>query len=630
MYLPSKSQFKFYPSDPSTYPHARLPHLVAREMSTNAPYFQMRTGQLSTDSHSSNAAARPGSPQEGAYGHTPLPIVEQSAGNQHLPAYSENAAHRPEADRRHDDAEENHNLAELLEAATTAADQDVVSRPLQATASTVPHPESQNKRKAGPGAGVDAAATIQTNSEGYASRVTKRRRIDVSSTDPVLQARDDDSAMQSPASKNSSSPTHDLLNDARAVGVHSAAALFRRTSTNATRKYTRPPMSKLFISLSISPENFIALQSLAKAYMLSPAHPERQSCVGNRGKGDTDMVKLRLFNCVRDFLAGGVGEQFFGEYIANPGEKENSEAAAALGEKEAGGERLVWPRDGNKIISLVTPLMRRMVTNERQRLYAIDTRKGGKKAEKESSAEAQSMPSTPIQEVHHRQHSVLDPTLQGPHVRESSTSTPSASMHIIALSEVPPTLNPPAISSPTAALPPSSTEASEPHLTNINIFLTYSPSETKTIKLDERRISTTRPAHLSFYNYTAFIEQVDAMIKRAELLQPSIKNIRAAPIGMSDAESLRGLAAAANALQPDKDDRRLRSSTGAKYSVKTVGPNGWHVIDGAQTWYHVLTERAFAIWADGVCNIIVELGQTTRAAAQASAGIDGEVQMEDA
>lgn len=629
-YLPSRLQFQFHTSDPSTCLSTRPSRLVVREMSTNAPHYQMRTGQLSTDTHSSNAAGQPGSPREGAYGHTALPIVGQSTGNQHLTAYSENAARRPEADRQHDDAEENHNLAELLEAATTAADQDAASMPLQATASTVPHPKSQNKRKAGSGTSVDAAAPIQANIEEYASRVTKRRRIDTSSTDPVLQAGDDDIAMHFPASKNSPSPSHDLLNDARAAGVHSAAALFRRTSTNTTRKYTRPPMSKLFMSLNISPENFIALQSLAKAYMLSPAHPERQSCVGNRGKGDTDMVKLRLFNCVRDFLAEGVGEQFFGEHVAKPGEKENSEAAAALGEKEAEGEKLVWPRDGNKIISLVTPLMRRMVTNERQRLYAIDTRKGGKKAEKESSAEAQSTPGTPVRELHHRQHTVLDPTLQRPDTRGRSPSTPSASVHTLALSVAPPTTNPPAISSPTAALPPSPTEPSEPHLTNINIFLTYSPSETKTIKLDERRISTTRPAHLSFYNYTAFIEQVDAMIRRAELLHPSIKNNGAAPVGLSDAESLRGLAAAANALQPDKDDQHLRSSTGAKYSVKTVGPNGWHTIDSAQTWYHVLTERAFAMWADGVCNIIVELDQTVRPAAQASAGTDGEVQMEDA
>lgn len=183
-----------------------------------------------------------------------------------------------------------------------------------------------------------------------------------------------------------------LLHDARAAGVHSAAALFRRTSEKTNRKYTRPPMSKLFMSLQLTPENFLLMQAQAKSYMLDTAHPDRQSCVGNRGKGDTDMVKLRLFNCVRDFLSGGAGQQFFGENVDKPGENDAVEAARALGEEKAPTEdRLLWPRDGNKIISLVTPLLRRMVTNERQRMYAIESRKGGAK-KKEASVEAAPTP----------------------------------------------------------------------------------------------------------------------------------------------------------------------------------------------------------------------------------------------
>jgi hypothetical protein len=45
----------------------------------------------------------------------------------------------------------------------------------------------------------------------------------------------------------------------------------------------------------------------------------------------------------------------------------------------------------------------------------------------------------------------------------------------------------------------------------------------------------------------------------------------------------------------------------ARCTMKTIGPDGWEVIGNAEDWYHVLTERAFAVWADGVCNIIVEL-----------------------
>jgi hypothetical protein len=185
-------------------------------------------------------------------------------------------------------------------------------------------------------------------------------------------------------------------------------------------------------------------------------------------------------------------------------------------------------------------------------------------------------------------------------------------------------------------------DTAEPHLTHLNIFLTYTPSNTKqSIKLDEKRISTTRPAHLTFYNYNAFVEQVTLMVNRAELLHPSIK----LPIADQDTESLRDLAAAANALQSDKDKDEQQpqsepslptsSVTSMRYTVKTIGPTGWQLIDSAEEWYHVLTERAFATWADGVCNIVVELGNTQQPTVRRKLGgesgsADDEVQMEHA
>ncbi|KAN0084986.1 hypothetical protein V8E54_001453 [Elaphomyces granulatus] len=127
--------------------------------------------------------------------------------------------------------------------------------------------------------------------------------------------------------------------------------------------YTRPPMSRLFASLELSPENFLQLQAAAKAYMLDDNYPERRECVGQRGKGDTEMVKLRLWNCVRNFLdAEGNGDRFFSEHVVNDGMPPR---------------QYIWPQDQHRVISLVIPLLRRMVTNERQRQYAIETRKGG-------------------------------------------------------------------------------------------------------------------------------------------------------------------------------------------------------------------------------------------------------------
>lgn len=103
----------------------------------------------------------------------------------------------------------------------------------------------------------------------------------------------------------------------RLIGI--IAALFRRPSASS-KKYTRPPMSKLFASLELSPESFLHLQAAAKSYMLDSNHPERKACVGNRGKGDTDMVKIRLHNCVREFLENeGHGEACFGVHVENEG-----------------------------------------------------------------------------------------------------------------------------------------------------------------------------------------------------------------------------------------------------------------------------------------------------------------------
>ena len=146
---------------------------------------------------------------------------------------------------------------------------------------------------------------------------------------------------------------------------NASSALFRQPSSTG-KKHTRPPMQKLFNSLELAPENFLQLQAAAKAYMLDDEHPERRDTVGQRGKSDLDMVKLRLFNCVKDFLeTERIGEQFFGAQVLGDDGKERT---------------MIWPKDKNRIIAVVTPILRRVITNERQRQYAVETRKGGSEA----------------------------------------------------------------------------------------------------------------------------------------------------------------------------------------------------------------------------------------------------------
>lgn len=351
-------------------------------MAANAPYYQMRSGQFVTTPRGTNTTPSHYDSEDDGYDHS---AIDVAATREHRPVPALAHTHRQISTERFvNTPEDNHNLAELLEAATTAADQ--AAQAMDAQDVSAAQDADRRKRLSSP------FADPRDKSPGTDATNVKRRRIDVPMDPKLPNTARGSHGPRGSSESNSVPPTSDsLLNDVRAAGVHSAAALFRRPSDRpTTRKYTRPPMSKLFMSLQLSPENFLQLQALAKQYMLNPAHPERQSCVGNRGKGDTDMVKLRLFNCVRDFLEGGSGEQFFGENVEKPGDQDVSEAARALGENQAprSGERLTWPRDGNKIISLVTPLMRRMVTNERQRIYAIETRKGStQKKDKEGSVE---------------------------------------------------------------------------------------------------------------------------------------------------------------------------------------------------------------------------------------------------
>ncbi|EED16152.1 conserved hypothetical protein [Talaromyces stipitatus ATCC 10500] len=254
------------------------------------------------------------------------------------------------------------------------------------------------------GAGRQNRASIVNgqNAQGLSRTVSKKRKRGDEALDPALTGMPDQNEQHQQPQQQSQQvfdgtefgemSRSQSLTDARAAGVHSAAALFRQPSSN--KKYTRPPMSRLYASLELSPENFLHLQAAAKSYMLDDAHPDRRDCVGQRGKGDTEMVKLRLWNCVRDFLeVEGYGERFFGEHVVNEGMPPR---------------QYIWPRDQHKIISLVIPLLRRMVTNERQRQYAIETRKGGagnqpderKRRKTEDIVQAETAEQTPTQESH--------------------------------------------------------------------------------------------------------------------------------------------------------------------------------------------------------------------------------------
>ncbi|RMZ84596.1 hypothetical protein DV737_g1157, partial [Chaetothyriales sp. CBS 132003] len=150
---------------------------------------------------------------------------------------------------------------------------------------------------------------------------------------------------------------------------NSAAVLFREPSAKS-KKYSRPPLGKVFSSLELAPELFLRLQNAAKDFMLDPNHPERRDVVGHRRHtGGADVAKLKLWNCVEQFLReGGNGDRFFAPGVGQdiPGAPEKT---------------MFWPDDAQQITKACMPLLRKMVTNERQRLYASETRKSGVKRE---------------------------------------------------------------------------------------------------------------------------------------------------------------------------------------------------------------------------------------------------------
>ncbi|OAL37462.1 hypothetical protein AYO20_03311 [Fonsecaea nubica] len=208
-----------------------------------------------------------------------------------------------------------------------------------------------------------AAADEQTRDP---SSLGKRKRDDHVLEDvPRL---DEDGAGDAP-DPAASSPPH----------LQSSASVLFREPSSKSRKHSRPPLGKVFASLELAPENFLRLQTAAKAFMLDEAHPERREVVGpKKNAGGSDLAKLNLWNCVEEFLSvHGYGDKFFAQ-------------GAGEGIPGAPQRSIFWPRDSQTIIKLMMPLMRKMVTNERQRIYAAATRKQG--SAKESGEEQSPAP----------------------------------------------------------------------------------------------------------------------------------------------------------------------------------------------------------------------------------------------
>ncbi|KAK5106248.1 hypothetical protein LTS08_000366 [Lithohypha guttulata] len=182
--------------------------------------------------------------------------------------------------------------------------------------------------------------------------------------------------------------------------INSAAVLFREPSEKS-KKYSRPPLGKVFTSLELSPETFLQLQNAAKDYMLSEEHPERKDVVGHKKQsGNNDNAKLKLYQCVEGFLQqDNNGENYFGH-------------ASNVNEPDAPPRTFFWPEDRNRIIKLLMPLLRKMVTNERQRVYAAETRKGDSRKVDNKTQRVRSAKQEEAEDLEDHIVPEIDPSLQ--------------------------------------------------------------------------------------------------------------------------------------------------------------------------------------------------------------------------
>jgi hypothetical protein len=198
----------------------------------DAPYYQMRSGQFVTAPNSTNAAPPQFVSDEDEYDLSgPATVASPLEHHLHPHLYTEHAARQTSDEHA---LEENHNLVELLEAATAAGQVAYAMDTGDAEMATFASRDRGRRKRA-------TSSPTEDISHQADGPVNSKRRRTGGPTDPQLQDHGHD--IHGDSVDDSVPPSSEsLLNDARAAGVHSAAALFRRSSERTSRKYTRPPM----------------------------------------------------------------------------------------------------------------------------------------------------------------------------------------------------------------------------------------------------------------------------------------------------------------------------------------------------------------------------------------------------
>ncbi|KAG9248280.1 hypothetical protein BJ878DRAFT_488988 [Calycina marina] len=144
---------------------------------------------------------------------------------------------------------------------------------------------------------------------------------------------------------------------AKTRGLTARSPALRAPSTEIYS--SRKPMANLFDELQITAEQFYHFQACAKDYMLDPEHMDRRNIIVRKNDGDVlaqSEIKRKLYDVTEEFLEKeGWGLKCWGKDAPN---------------LVLGGRRIFWPDAKEDVIGICIPLMRRVVTNENQRLYA--------------------------------------------------------------------------------------------------------------------------------------------------------------------------------------------------------------------------------------------------------------------
>ncbi|EON69545.1 hypothetical protein W97_08805 [Coniosporium apollinis CBS 100218] len=371
------------------------------------------------------------------------------------------------------------------------------------------------------------------------------------------------------------------------ISAASAIALYRPENKDLKTRCTRLPMAKLFGAFQVPPEEFLELHAAAKQYMLDPAFPERRDCIGERAKGEMQVGKVKLANYVKDFLEkDGIGERFFGENaaVATPDTaRQGAEGGGEDGGASGSQQRKIWPRDAKDIITMLTPLLRRMVTNERQRLYALEQRVARNKDPASNTGVGQQDQDEPPEDV--------DPT----------TITPIPAEQVVA-------------KDPQRAYRPSAENVLYILITKRNFKLlpridipaqqSYHPISFQALyELIENqvRIALSYPSERS---RSSSAHSVPTMPNRSEQLT-SNSNPQS---GLEQPNT-----PVAEPLMPHTPNSYLTEQPqtqplpSPKFEIRAHTPHGLVPVRSAQAWEEVKVEAAQAIWMEGTLRVIVRV-----------------------